>query len=391
MELESPDGKNEWRLFENNSVREKDSDEEAEDELAAEPVEEESDNPEFQQIKKELENFSVIQFPYATVRLKVIKKLYNAAETLNPEIEFSLSAGSLFLVAEQARWYFENLLKELYENEFDGKMILEDYQPNRKLFIEKYIVNGVAHYSRVKPVIDPVYGSSDIRMPFVRKIDHPGEMKDTNVRASCLKTVPHELEGLLKKTYHYEIKEVPNMLLDQLEIGLDFNLPVIDLSYQKGIPYFHLRADPTVLENVLTRRIALLKKESVFMNRKLTIEWNPAIIEYFKVKRITKINRSLVFQNKRGDFGIFYRSDGVQMYKLLKETLKDDDKNLRKKLKTIIGFAKKQDRIRIIDYQADIDITNDPARFLELAQPHLDCLQRLLFESILPAYLTSFF
>jgi hypothetical protein len=148
MELESPDGKNEWRLFENNSVREKDSDEEAEDELAAEPVEEESDNPEFQQIKKELENFSVIQFPYATVRLKVIKKLYNAAETLNPEIEFSLSAGSLFLVAEQARWYFENLLKELYENEFDGKMILEDYQPNRKLFIEKYIVNGVAHYSR---------------------------------------------------------------------------------------------------------------------------------------------------------------------------------------------------------------------------------------------------
>ena len=94
----------------------------------------------------------------------------------------------------------------------------------------------------MKPVIDPVYGSSDIRMPFVRKIDHPGEMKDTNVRASCLKTVPHELEGLLKKTYHYEIKEVPNMLLDQLEIGLDFNLPVIDLSYQKGIPYFHLRA-----------------------------------------------------------------------------------------------------------------------------------------------------
>jgi len=64
------------------------------------------------------------------------------------------------------------------------------------------------------------------------------------------------------------------------------------------------------------------------------------------------------------------------MYKLLKETLKDDDKNLRKKLKTIIGFAKKQDRIRIIDYQADIDITNDPARFLELAQPHLDSLQR---------------
>ena len=111
------------------------------------------------------------------------------------------------------------------------------------------------------------------------------------------------------------------------------------------------------------------------MDRRRTINWNPAIIEYFKVKRITKFNGSLLFQNKRGDFGTFYRSDGVEMYKLLKEILKDDDKNLRKKLKTIIGFSKEQDRIRIIDYQTDIDITDAPARFLELTRPHLGSLQ----------------
>lgn len=96
--------------------------------------------------------------------------------------------------------------------------------------------------NRVKPVIDPTYGSSDIRMPFVRKIDHLGEIKDTNVPGSSLKTVPDELEILRKKTFHYEIKQVPNILLDQVKIGLDFNLPVKDVVHQKGSPFLHLIA-----------------------------------------------------------------------------------------------------------------------------------------------------
>ena len=259
----------------------------------------------------------------------------------------------------------------------------------------------------MKPVIDPTYGSSDIRMPFVRKIDHPGEIKDTNVPGSSLKTVPDALiENNQKKilhstknVFHFELKGVPNMLLDQVPIGLDFNLPVFakppsepKLVYQKGSLFYHLQTgkiyenicnfiafvDQEALERVLSRRITLLNKDAVIiMKRRRTIDWNPKIIEYFKVKRITKINRSFVFENKRGDFGTFYRSDGVEMYKLLKVILKDDDKNLRKKLKTIIGFAKELDRIRIIDYQADIDITDDPARFLELAQCHLSCLQKI--------------
>jgi len=146
------DDPNTWRLFERNSIREEEaSDEDPVEELTGEPLEEEPENPEFHQMKKELENFSVIQLQYeiVTVRLKIINKKYNVGEVLNPEIEHSLrGSGSLFVVAEQARWYYETFLEDLYENEFDGKMILEDYQAGKKLFIQKYIVNGVTHYSR---------------------------------------------------------------------------------------------------------------------------------------------------------------------------------------------------------------------------------------------------
>ena len=108
----------------------------------------------------------------------------------------------------------------------------------------------------MKPVIDPIYGSSDIRMPFVRKIDHPGEIEDKNVPGSCLKTVPDVLvennSGKIlakcRHIFHFELKKVPKILLDQIPIGLDFNLSVFPkceekklIIYQKGSPFYHLQ------------------------------------------------------------------------------------------------------------------------------------------------------
>ena len=140
-----------WRHLRDNTVVKENSTEgpidESDEELSDEPVEnpEEPENPEFHQMRKQLEDFEVIRKSpnnpkYNLVRLKVLKKQYTGV-SLN-------ITGSLFVVADQARWYFEKLLEILYEQEFDGKHILEDYQPSKKLFIEKYVVNGVAHYSR---------------------------------------------------------------------------------------------------------------------------------------------------------------------------------------------------------------------------------------------------
>ena len=95
-------------------------------------------------------------------------------------------------------------------------------------------------------------------MPFVRKIDHPGEIEDTNVPGSCLKTVPDVLVEnnsgkILAKSrhiFHFELKKVPKILLDQIPIGLDFNLSVFPKCEEKKLiifetqlkSNFHIRA-----------------------------------------------------------------------------------------------------------------------------------------------------